>query len=79
MLHVIPLLDDSVLHWVADLEHCASRRRLIAAHDVLDDQVTVRLLLGSQDRPSYDGRELVLGEVLTGVSDLEEAGAAIEN
>lgn len=73
VLHVVPLLDDAVLHGVGDLEHGAGGGRLVAAHDVLDGE-PVRLgaaaLLGPQDRPPHDRRELVFGEVLGRVSDL---------
>jgi hypothetical protein len=79
MLHIIPLLDDTVLHGVADLKHGASGGGLVTAHDVLDDNVAVGLLLRSQDRSADDGRVLVLGEILRSISDLEEAGTAVED
>jgi DUF1009 family protein len=79
VLHVVPLLDNAVLHGVADLEHGAGGSRVVAAHDVLDDNIAVGPFLRSQDGPAHDGRELVLGEVLRGISDLEEAGAAVED
>lgn len=86
VLHVIPFLDDTVLHRVRDLQHGARRRRLVAAHDVLDldfiavgSQDVVALFLGSQDRSPDYRRELVLGKVLARISDLEETGAAVED
>lgn len=79
MLHVVPFLDDAVLHWVADLQHRTGGGSLVAAHNILDDNVIVRLFLRSQYRTADDGRELVLRKVLRGVSDLEEAGASVEN
>lgn len=79
VLHVIPLLDDAILHGVAYLQHGAGGGRLVTAHDVLDYYVIVRLLLRSQNRPADNGRKLVLGKVLRSVADLEEAGAAVED
>lgn len=83
VLHVVPLLHDAVLHRVADLEHSAGGGGLVAAHDVLDDHIVDllrgALLLGPQDRPADDGRVLEFGEVLGGVADLEETGAAVED
>lgn len=79
VLHVVPLLDDAVLHGVADLQHGARLGRLVAAHDVLDLEVRAALFLGTQDRPADDGRELEFGKVLRRIADLEEAGAAIED
>lgn len=79
VLHVIPLLDDAVLHGIADLKHRSGGGGLVTAHDVLDHQVAVRLLLGPEDWPTDDGRVLVLGEVLRGISDLEETGTAVED
>lgn len=79
MLHVLPILDNSVLHGIADLQHRPSRRRVVTAHDVLDDHIVVCPLFGSEDRPTDNRRILVLGEVLGGISDLEESGTAVEN
>lgn len=80
MLHVVPPLDDAVLHGVGYLEHGAGGGGLVATHDVLDDDVIIAApLFGSQDRAADDGRELVLGEVLRGVADFQEAGAPIED
>jgi len=81
VLHVVPLLDDAVLHGVGYLQHGTGGGRLVAAHDVLDDHVALAgtLLLGTQDRPAYDGGVLELGEVLGGIADLEESGTAIED
>jgi hypothetical protein len=70
MLHIVPPLDYTVLHGIGYLEHGASGGSLIAAHDVLyDDVIIAPSLFGSQDRSADDGRELVLGEILGGVSD----------
>jgi len=79
MLHVVPLLDDTVLHGVADLEHSSSGGGLVTAHDILDDNIAIGLLLGTQDRSADDGRVLMLGEVLRGISDLEETGTSVED
>lgn len=71
VLHVVPFLDDAVLHRIGNLEHGASSGGLVAAHDVLDDHA-VRVgpaLFGSQYRSSHDRGKLVLGEVLGGVPD----------
>lgn len=82
VLHVVPLLDDAVLHGIADLQHGSGSGSLVAAHDILDDHVALAgaaLFLGTQDRSAHDGRVLELGEVLGCVADLKEAGTAIEN
>lgn len=47
MLHIIPFLDDAVIHRVADLQHRSGSGGFITAHDILDDQVVILLLLGS--------------------------------
>lgn len=79
MLHVVPLLDDTVLHGVADLKHCSSGGGLVTAHDILDDNIAIGLLLGTQDWSADDGRVLMLGKVLRGISDLEETGTSVED
>lgn len=83
VLHVVPLLDNAVLHGVGYLQHGAGGGGLVTAHDVLDDHVGLAkagaLLLGTYDRSADDGGVLELGEVLGGVADFEEAGTAIEN
>lgn len=82
MLHVVPLLDNTVLHGIANLQHGPGRGGLVTAHDVLDDHVafaSAAFFLGTQDRRAHDGGVLELGEVLGGVADFEEAGTAIED
>lgn len=71
MLHVIPLLNDAVLHGIGDLEHGPSRCGLVTTHDILDDDVIVAApLFGSQNRSADDGGKLVFGEILRSISDL---------
>jgi len=36
MLHVVPALDDTVLHGIGDLEHGSGSSGLVTAHDVLE-------------------------------------------
>jgi hypothetical protein len=79
MFHIVPLLNDAVLHGVADLEHCSRSGSFVTAHDILDDNIAIGLLLGTKDRSAYDGGVLMLGEVLRGISDLEETGASVED
>jgi hypothetical protein len=79
MLHVVPFLDNTVLHGVTDLEHCSSGGGLVTTHDVLDDNIAIGLFLGTQNRSAYNGRVLMLGEVLRGISDLEETGTSVED
>lgn len=81
MLHILPVLDDSILHGVRDLQHGAGGGGLVTTHDVLDYNVVevFTLLLGTEDRPADYRGELVVGEVLSGIADLEEAGASIED
>jgi hypothetical protein len=79
MFHIVPLLNDAVLHGVADLEHCPRGGSFVTAHDILDDNIAIGLLLGTKDRPAYDGGVLMLGEVLRGISDLEETGTSVED
>lgn len=79
VLHVVPFLDDAVLHWIADLQHGAGRRRFVAAHNVLDHHIRAAFLFGTEDWSANDGGVLEFGEVLCGIADFEEAGAAIEH
>lgn len=79
MFHIVPLLDDAVLHGVANLEHCPRGGSFVTTHDILDDNIAIGLLLSTKDRPAYDGGVLMLGEVLRGISDLEETGASVED
>ena len=79
MLHVLPLLHDAVLHRVADLQHGAGGSGLVAAHNVLDDEVIVALFLASKDRPADYRRVLELGEVLRRVTYFEEPGSSVED
>jgi len=80
MLHVVPLLDNTILHGIGDLEHGAGGGGLITAHNVLDDDVIVGAsLFSSQDRSADDGWELVFGEILRSVSNLEETSASVKD
>jgi hypothetical protein len=64
-LHVVPVLDDTVLHRLSELEVGTVLRCEVADHDVLDrggfGRVTT--LLGTEDRATDDRREGVGGEV----------------
>jgi hypothetical protein len=64
MLHVVPLLHNSILHRIADLQHRPRGSRLISTHDILDHDAIVALLLRSQDRPTDNRGVLMLGKVL---------------
>ena len=65
MLHIIPFLDDTVLHGVGDLKHRPSCCCLVTAHNVFDDKAIIALFFGSQDGSANDRGVLELGEVLT--------------
>lgn len=81
VLHVVPVPDDTILHRIRYLKHGAGGSSLISTHDVLDDQVAGvgALFFATQDRPADHRGELVLGEVLGGIANLEETGASIKD
>lgn len=64
-LHVVPVLDDAVVHGLRQLQERAVLGRLVPDHDVLDGRRRGALaaLLGAQDRATDQGRESVRGEV----------------
>jgi hypothetical protein len=80
MFHVVPLLDNTILHGIGDLEHGTGGGGLVTTHNVLNDDVIVGAsLFGSQDRSADDRWELMFGEILRGVSNLEEASASVKD
>lgn len=56
VLHVVPVLDDAVLHWVRHLEEGAVLGRLVTDHQVLELRAA-QALLGTQDWTADDRRE----------------------
>lgn len=63
--HVVPVLDDAVLHRLRELEVRTVFGREVADHDVLDRgrSGVLTALFGSEDRSTDDGREGVRGEI----------------
>ncbi|KAI3478475.1 hypothetical protein L1887_59529 [Cichorium endivia] len=81
--HVAEILDDAVLHGLVDLEVVAQLLCLCSHHDVLDLRAGVArdsvALFGSQDGSTDDRRKDVLGEVGAGITDLDKAGAVVDD
>ena len=76
LLHIIPVLDDTVLNWVRDLENTSLLLSLVSEILVLalntDENVEV---LGSSD----DGGEDASGGIFTRETGLDDTGAVIDN
>jgi hypothetical protein len=76
LLHIIPVLDDTVLNWVRDLENTSLLLSLVSEILVLalntDENVEV---LGS----SNDGGEDASGGIFTRETGLDDTGAVIDN
>lgn len=74
--HIPKVLDNTVLHGLADLEIGAELLSLSADHDVLDLCTSVAgdgiAFLGSEDGPSYDRREDKLWEVGASIADFDK-------
>jgi hypothetical protein len=64
MLHVVPALDDTVFHWIGDLEHGARDGGFVAAHDVFEFDAFEGLFFGAEDGAADNGGILVVGEIL---------------
>ena len=70
MLHIVPLLHNSILHRIRDLQHGSRRCCLVTTHNVLDDHAIITPFFGSEDRPSDYGGVLEFGKVLLRGIDL---------
>lgn len=64
MLHIVPFLDDAILHGIADLQHGARGRRFVAAHDIFDYGGGIALFFAAEDGATNYGGVLEFGEVL---------------
>ena len=69
MLHIIPLLHNSILHRIRHLKHGSRRCCLVTTHYVLDDHAIIALFFRPEDRSSNDRWILEFGKVLlSGIS-----------
>jgi len=64
MLHIVPFLDDAVLHGITDLQHGARGCRFVAAHDIFDYRGGIALFFAAEDGATNYGGVLEFGEVL---------------